>query len=124
MYGSGQEFFLGAALSLNQHREVIEGEPSGIFQDILHGLRGSGKAGEHAVRISGVGEYRVRERRVIPGPVSQHRTRRAVEQVKGLMVGQQQFKGAEQEMLSAAVHHLVIRTVTEIHAFAGLGQKL
>ena len=108
----------------NGNTEVIEGEPSGIFQDILHGIRGSGKAGEHAVRISGVGEYRVRERRVIPGPVSQHRTRRAVEQVKGLMVGQQQFKGAEQEMLSAAVHHLIIRTVTEIHAFAGLGRKL
>ena len=124
MYGSGQEFFLGSALALNQHGEVIEREPSGIFQDTLHGLRGSGKAGEHAVRISGVEEYRVRGRRVIPGPVGQHRTRRAVEQVKGFMVGQQQFKGAEQEMLSAAVHHLVIRTVTEIHAFAGLGQKL
>ena len=87
MYGSGQEFFLGAALSLNQHREVIEGEPSGIFQDILHGLRGSGKAGEHAVRISGVEEYRVRGRRVIPGPVGQHRTRRAVEQVKASWLG-------------------------------------
>lgn len=48
----------------------------------------------------------------------------AGEQVKGFMVGQQQFKGAEQEMLSAAVHHLVIRAVAEIHAFAGLRQEL
>ena len=124
MYGPGQQLFLGSAFALNQHGEVIEGEPSGIFQDILHGLRGSGKAGKHAVRIFVVGEYRVRESRIIPGPVSQHRTRRAGEQVQGLVVGQQQFQGAEQEVVSAAVHHLVIRAVAEIHALTGRGQEL
>ena len=40
------------------------------------------------------------------------------------MVGQQQFKGAEQEVGSAAVHYLVIRAVTEIHILTGMGQEL
>ena len=35
MYGSGQEFFLGSALALNQHGEVIERESLLAYSRIL-----------------------------------------------------------------------------------------